>query len=156
MEDVKQWYKSKTIWAALVAAVTGTLLTFGVVNLEGEMDAIVETIMKIVTAVSGVVALIGRLVAKTEIKKLQTTIIKVFIVAILLLTVAGCGKVWMSADYSQQTEMAAIVVEEYNERCQTESNDCTPCREGLQRASETLNLIVDGLHGIESEASNER
>lgn len=65
----KDWYKSKTIWASLVTVVVGTLLTVGVVDLEAEQDTITELIMQIVTIVSGIIALVGRVQATTAIKK---------------------------------------------------------------------------------------
>ena len=59
MQEVKMWYLSKTVWASLVTAVLGTLMFFGVgAAAQGQEDAIVETVMKIVTAITGLVTLI--------------------------------------------------------------------------------------------------
>jgi len=67
MENVKEWYKSKTVWAALATMGTGLLLTFGIIDLSGEQEAITDNIMGVVETVIGLVALIGRIVAKTRI-----------------------------------------------------------------------------------------
>jgi len=69
MNQTKQWYLSKTIWAALVTVVIGTLMMFGVgTDLESEQETITELIMQVVGIVSGIIAVYGRLVAKTEVK----------------------------------------------------------------------------------------
>ena len=68
---------------------------------------------------------------------------KILILTVLL--ISGCSKVQMSAEYRQVTEMSAINIAELNRRCQ--DGDDMACKEGLSKASETLNLIVDALHG---------
>ena len=68
---------------------------------------------------------------------------KILILSILL--ISGCSKVQMSPEYRQVTEMSAINVAELNRRCQ--DGDAEACKQGLSKASETLNLLVDALHG---------
>lgn len=145
MESTKEWYKSKTIWASLVVLVTGLLATFGVGDFGSEQDAIVDTIMQIVTAVCGIVALVGRITAKSKLTGPKNTGTYSILLCLILLLFAGCGDVQMSPDYAQQLETSAINVAELNKRCQ--GGDDEACKRGLDKASETLDLLVDGLHG---------
>jgi len=70
---------------------------------------------------------------------------KLIIILLLTTIVAGCSKVWMTAEYRERLESSAIVVEESNNRAQ--AGDEVAAKEGLALASETLNLLVDALHG---------
>lgn len=51
----------------------------------------------------------------------------------------------MTPPYRQTVEMSAIRVAELNRRCQT--GDAEACKEGLEAASKTLDLIVDAMEG---------
>jgi hypothetical protein len=67
MVDVKPWYQSRTVWASVVAMLAAFC------NLVGEPadvvadPALVDAALSVVTAVSGFVALVGRLVARSRI-----------------------------------------------------------------------------------------
>lgn len=67
MTDTKPWYLSRTIWAALVTILTAALGLFGVSLGDVDQSALVEGLLQAVTAVAGVVALVGRLSARTRI-----------------------------------------------------------------------------------------
>lgn len=69
MENVKQWWQSKTMWAGIVTLVIGILGSTGLADLEGQQDVIVERIMNIVTGIGGLIVLYGRATAKSEIGK---------------------------------------------------------------------------------------
>ena len=73
---------------------------------------------------------------------MRRTIVAAALVVILL---AGCSKVRMSADYAKTLEMSEVVVAELNARCQ--AGDPNACEQGLAEASKTLSLLVDALHG---------
>lgn len=68
MNNTKAWYRSKTIWAALIT------ITSGLANLSGlpvpgiDASAASEQILHIVTAVSGAVALAGRVTATARLR----------------------------------------------------------------------------------------
>ena len=147
MDGTKEWYKSKTIWASLVTVVIGVLASLGVGDFEGEKDAIVETIMQIVTLVCGIVALVGRVTAKHKLTGPSggTSLLILLVIATVAFCVAGCSQVQLSAPYAQQLEMSAANVNELNRRCQ--AGDPNACQQGLAEASQTLNLLVDGMHG---------
>lgn len=153
MESTKQWYKSKTIWASLVTVVIGLLATFGAIDLEGEQDSIVDSIMQIVTLVSGIVALIGRVRAKSKISGNSggSYVLILLICMTIAFGVGGCGDVNMSPQYQQAVEQAAITVGELDRRCQDGTADCNDCKMALGYASQTLDYIVDGLQGKESQ-----
>lgn len=72
---------------------------------------------------------------------------RIIIIAVCLLMVClnGCSEVQMSPPYRQTVEASAIRVAELNKRCQ--AGDQMACKEGLDAASSTLNLIVDALEG---------
>ena len=136
MEESKQWYTSKAVWGGVVAMLLGVVGTFGV-DLATEQDSIVELLVQIGVVVGGALALFGRLYAKKR--------INCWIAVLLLIFVVGCGGVRMSAPYAQAVEQSAIVVGELDERCQ--AGDALACKDGLHVAAETLDLIVDALHG---------
>jgi hypothetical protein len=69
------------------------------------------------------------------------------IVAVIVLMVAGCGKVWMAPDYQAMFEADARRVTELDRRCQ--AGDDLACKEGLSAAAECLNLWVDAVHGVD-------
>jgi len=69
---------------------------------------------------------------------------RIVIVAVCLL-LAGCSAVQMSPPYRQTVESSAIRVSELNKRCQ--AGDEQACKEGLDAASKTLDLIVEAMEG---------
>lgn len=150
--ETKEWYKSKTIWSAIIIAIVGTLNLFGIDALLGEEEAVTEIVMQVITIIASITALVGRIQAKKKItitKKSGTsnpTATLLLLAISLSLIFSGCGKVHMSADYARQVEMAAVNCAILNERCQ--AGDEQACKEGLNLAAETLNLIVDGMHNV--------
>ncbi len=109
MEQTKDWYKSKTVWAGIVTAVVGVLAMFGVGAAEGEEAAIVEVIMQVVTVVGGILAIIGRLVAKSRLKGPGggVGLLLVLCLAGVMASVAGCGGVQTSPEYSALLDRTA-------------------------------------------------
>ncbi|MDZ5698358.1 hypothetical protein [Chelativorans sp. M5D2P16] len=67
MNAMKPWYLSRTIWASLVTVATavGGLLGFPVEERDGE--AVSEMILQAVTAISGLMAIVGRVTADSRI-----------------------------------------------------------------------------------------
>lgn len=67
MEDSKPWYLSRTIWASLVTIGCAAAGILGVPVGDEEGAQLTEAILSAVTAVSGLVAIFGRLAAKDRI-----------------------------------------------------------------------------------------
>ena len=71
------------------------------------------------------------------------------VLCLLLLNVAGCmptaRPIQMDPIIQAHVELAATTTAEFNRRCQ--AGDPNACSTGLALASETLDIIVDGLHG---------
>ena len=67
MTDQKPWYLSKTIWASLCTVVLAAASMVGVPtgNLEG--GAVADAVLQILTAITGLVALWGRVTASQTI-----------------------------------------------------------------------------------------
>ncbi|MCI5073490.1 hypothetical protein [Oricola sp.] len=67
MSDEKPWYLSKTIWGALVsvAATLGAMFGLGV-DAAGQA-ALTEAILQTVSAVAGIIAILGRVGATSRI-----------------------------------------------------------------------------------------
>lgn len=68
MTSSKPWYLSRTIWASIVTMLTGGA---GLIGLPlGGIDnaALTDTILQAITAVSGLVAIMGRVSAKERIQ----------------------------------------------------------------------------------------
>lgn len=67
MELIKPWYLSRTIWASIVTVVAAAASFAGVPIDEDSGADMVELILQIVTAVSGLAAVLGRLAARSRI-----------------------------------------------------------------------------------------
>lgn len=93
MTTKKYWWQSKTIWAGVVGLVFGVLNAFGIAQLAGEEEGIIDAIMKVVILAASVLAIRGRLSATSEIRKAgnPTTSYTTFLLALLVLIgVGGC------------------------------------------------------------------
>ncbi|MEP4421398.1 MAG: hypothetical protein ABJ354_08135, partial [Nitratireductor sp.] len=67
MTATKPWYMSRTVWASLITVLTGTAGLFGLPFGELDNAALTETILETITAISGILALFGRLSATAKI-----------------------------------------------------------------------------------------
>ena len=69
MTNEKQWYLSKTVWAASATIVLSCSSFFNV-SLDHDLEArLADTIMQFLTALSGIAALFGRLSATALISR---------------------------------------------------------------------------------------
>jgi hypothetical protein len=67
MTETKSWYLSRTIWASLITVATALAGILGA-PVEGlDNSALTDTLLQVVTAVAGLVAIFGRLSAKNRI-----------------------------------------------------------------------------------------
>jgi hypothetical protein len=67
MTEGKSWYLSRTIWASIVTVLTGAAGLTGL-PLDGlDNAALTDTLLQAISAVSGLVAIFGRLSAKHRI-----------------------------------------------------------------------------------------
>lgn len=151
--ESKPWYKSKGVIGGIIATVCSLLVVLGVAGAEGageESGAIADNIVAIIAAVGGIFAIIGRITAKTKIAKPNGTVSIILI--LFVLTFTGCCAGGLPPRYRQTVEMSAIAVGELNKACQ--AGDPNACREGLDAASETLNLIVDAMYGRDSDGTD--
>jgi len=67
MTDSKPWYLSRTIWASLVTIVTATASVLGLPAAGIDNTALTDTLLQAITAISGLVAIFGRLGANSRI-----------------------------------------------------------------------------------------
>ncbi|PYE88397.1 hypothetical protein [Phyllobacterium leguminum] len=67
MNAIKPWYLSKTIWASAVTLGVSVAGMLGFSADAFDEQSLVETIMQLVTALSGLIAIFGRLNAETRI-----------------------------------------------------------------------------------------
>lgn len=67
MTDIKPWYLSRTIWASLVTILTavGGIAGLPLSGIDG--SALTDTLLQAITAISGLLAIFGRLNASTRI-----------------------------------------------------------------------------------------
>ena len=61
------------------------------------------------------------------------------------IVLAGGCNVYMSPEYQATVRDAAEAIDGLNENCQ--AGDQEACREGLARAAETVNMILDASYG---------
>lgn len=67
MTDIKPWYFSRTIWASLVTVLLAGGNIAGL-RLDGiDEGALTDTLLQVVTAVAGTVAIVGRFSARSRI-----------------------------------------------------------------------------------------
>jgi hypothetical protein len=67
MNDVKAWYKSRTVWGALIAIFASLAQAAGVEVTTGEAGELADLIVAAVGATGGLVALIGRISARRRV-----------------------------------------------------------------------------------------
>ena len=67
MTDSKPWYLSRTIWASLITIVTAGASILGVPVAGIDNAALTDTLLQAITAISGLVAIFGRLGASSRI-----------------------------------------------------------------------------------------
>ena len=63
MDNMKQWYQSKTVWGALIAVLAPLLQVAGLNLPQGFESDLAEGIMTVAGGVGGLIALYGRLSA---------------------------------------------------------------------------------------------
>lgn len=68
MNDSKPWYLSRTIWASMVtiAATAATMLGYPLGEIDGSVVS--EGLLQAVTAISGLIAIFGRIQARSRIR----------------------------------------------------------------------------------------
>lgn len=67
MATIKPWYLSRTIWASVVTMLTGAAGLTGI-PLDGlDNSALADTLLQAISAISGLIAIFGRLSAKHRI-----------------------------------------------------------------------------------------
>ena len=68
METQKPWYLSRTIWASLVTIVSAAAALLGVPVAGLDDAALADAILQAIAAVSGLIAIFGRLGATSRIR----------------------------------------------------------------------------------------
>ncbi|MBN9244173.1 MAG: hypothetical protein J0I98_15395 [Mesorhizobium sp.] len=67
MTTSKPWYLSRTIWASIVTVLTGAAGIAGLPIDGVDGQALTDTLLQAISAVSGLIAILGRLSAKERI-----------------------------------------------------------------------------------------
>ncbi len=67
MIDLKPWYLSRTIWASLITIVTAAAGILGLPVAGLDNSALTDSLLQAITAISGLIAIFGRLGAKERI-----------------------------------------------------------------------------------------
>ncbi|RLP25312.1 hypothetical protein [Mesorhizobium sp. YM1C-6-2] len=67
MTNSKPWYLSRTIWASLITILTAAAGILGLPVAGLDNAALTETLLQAITAISGLVAIFGRLGASSRI-----------------------------------------------------------------------------------------
>jgi len=67
MTASKPWYLSRTIWASIVTVLSGAAGIAGLPIDGVDGQALTDTLLQVISAVSGLVAIFGRLSAKQKI-----------------------------------------------------------------------------------------
>lgn len=63
MQDMKQWYLSKTVWGALIAILASLAQAAGIQLDPGTQGAMADHLVALAGAIGGLVAIYGRLTA---------------------------------------------------------------------------------------------
>ncbi len=67
MDGIKPWYLSRTIWASVVTVASAAAAIIGIPVGGLDNAALIDSILQAVTAISGIVAIFGRLGAVSRI-----------------------------------------------------------------------------------------
>ena len=67
MEDVKQWYNSKTVWGALIAIASSVLQMKGISLGAADQSTMADSLVSLAGAAGGLLAIYGRLTANSAI-----------------------------------------------------------------------------------------
>jgi hypothetical protein len=67
MTDIKPWWKSKTLWGAIVTIGSAALGLAGLELGEAEAEALTGFLTSLGAAIGGIIAIVGRLRAKSRI-----------------------------------------------------------------------------------------
>jgi len=67
MTTTKPWYLSRTIWASIVTVLSGAAGIAGLPIDGVDGQALTDTLLQVISAVSGLIAILGRLSAKERI-----------------------------------------------------------------------------------------
>ena len=67
MTDIKPWWQSKTLWGAFVTIGSAALGLAGLDFGDADREALVELLTSLGAAIGGVIAIIGRIAAKSRI-----------------------------------------------------------------------------------------
>ena len=67
MNALKPWYLSRTIWASVVTVLAGGAQIVGIPTGAIDNGALADALLQAITAVSGVIAILGRVSAKDRI-----------------------------------------------------------------------------------------
>lgn len=63
----KPWYHSRTIWASIVTLAALLAAALGIPVEDGEQQALVDALLQAAAALGALVAIVGRLVARSRI-----------------------------------------------------------------------------------------
>ncbi|MCP8897019.1 hypothetical protein KYK29_18995 [Shinella daejeonensis] len=64
MDDVKAWYRSRTVWGALIAIFASAAHAFGLDMSAAEQGQLADLLVALAGAAGGLVALVGHLLAR--------------------------------------------------------------------------------------------
>ena len=68
MNDVKAWYRSRTVWGALIAILASLAHAAGVEVTTGEESELADLLVAAVGTLGGLVALYGRILARRRVR----------------------------------------------------------------------------------------
>lgn len=68
MNDVKNWYQSRTVWGALIAILASLAHAIGVEVTAGDQAELADLLVAAVGAAGGLMALVGRISASRRVK----------------------------------------------------------------------------------------
>ena len=147
MNTQKQWWQSKTMWAGIVTLVIGALGTLGLDNFEGQNAAIVEKIMQIVTGLGGIMTIIGRATARTEITPIKKKTAVVLLCLAIIIMAGGCVRsIYMEPEVTLQFNRFNASVQDWDRRCQADPNTCA---ESLATMAKELNVWTNFVNGMD-------
>jgi hypothetical protein len=67
MTTEKPWYFSRTIWASLITVATAVAGLAGIPIGDADSVALTDTLLQAITAIAGIVAILGRVSARDRI-----------------------------------------------------------------------------------------
>ena len=152
----KNWYKSKTMWFGVLHMAAVALLKIFGVDLTESVGQMAEGLVVAIIAVEGIVIIVLRAVTKTTIKPPGgvNMLLMLCLAGVLMASVAGCGGVQTSPEYSALLGRTAVWSQVVADRAAAGEMNGEQMVEALEINADLWGQFEDAKNGVATEGSD--